>query len=379
MIMTIGRTVKVLEDKNRKEVYSKKDENRRVIISIFYPVDGAWKPEKQAYYKDLYSPCEEEFIKRYKEDPKVSEEYLNNIKINTYNDVPITKEDKKYPLIIFSPGLGCGRDSSMFNIERLVECGYIVVTVGHIYDTRFTVLPDGEIVEQTEAINELTDEVIKQLIDIRKEDIIFVMNELIMLNVKNDILINKFDLNKIGIIGHSIGGAAQFEVYNVDNRIKSLVMLDGSMQFIDLSEEIKLGKKLNTPLLNFRQGYIKYEERIKRCIELNKTQLEGEMFKKRLVAEHELTIKLEEGQARLSEYIGDNKSFIKLKNSEHMTFTDLNIINNELEVEGIIPVRRAHEIINDVVIAFLNQNLCGKDGEYDRLIQGDKYEELCEI
>ncbi|WBW96414.1 alpha/beta hydrolase family protein [Oceanirhabdus sp. W0125-5] len=377
--MFIGRSVKILEDNKRKEVYSDNEENRRVIISIFYPVDGEWKPEEQAYYKDLYSPCEEEFINRFKDYLNISEEYLNNIKINTYDDVPLIKEDKKYPLIIFSPGLGMGRDTSMFNIEMLVKSGYIVITVGHLYDTEFTILPHGEIIEQEKNIPKYTYEEKKQLINMRKEDVLFVLDELDSLDIQGEVLENLIDLNRIGAIGHSIGGATQFEVCNADNRIKALVMLDGSMQYLDLSEEIKSGKKLNTPLLNFRKGYIKYEERMKRSIELYKNELNEELFKKRIVGEHEVTIQQERGQAQLRKYVGNNKSFIKLKNSEHMTFTDWYIIKNQLEEENMIPVIKAHKIINEVVIEFFNQYLCGKDGEYDGLIKSNKYEEICEI
>ena len=54
--MKIGRVVRILEDTSRKDIFSKIDENRKVIISIFYPMDENYKIEKQAFYKDLYDP-----------------------------------------------------------------------------------------------------------------------------------------------------------------------------------------------------------------------------------------------------------------------------------------------------------------------------------
>ncbi|MCM1989020.1 alpha/beta hydrolase family protein [Oceanirhabdus seepicola] len=381
--MIIGRTVKVLEDTNRKEIYSKKEENRRVIISIFYPVDGAWKPEHQAYYKDLYRPCEEEFINRYKDDIKVSEDYLNNIKINAYNDAPIAKEDKEYPLIIFSPGLGMGRDSSMFNVERLVEEGYIVITIGHTYDTVFTVFPNGKIITQVtledgSTFEKMFEKMI-ELKDMRKNDITFVIDELKELNKNDSILKCKISLNKIGTIGHSLGGASVLDAGREDTRIKAVAMLDGAPQYLDLKEDIQSKKFLSTPVLNLRMGSIDYKSAMSEYINNMKEKLEGDEFKERVVQYDEILNRKIERQKELYEYLSGDKSFIKLKDSEHMTFTDWYIINNELEEEGIILVRRAHEIINDVVIAFLNQHLCGKDGEYDRLIHSGKYKELCEI
>lgn len=34
-----------------------------------------------------------------------------------------------------------------FNVERLVNNGYVVFTIGHTYDSMLTILPNGETLE----------------------------------------------------------------------------------------------------------------------------------------------------------------------------------------------------------------------------------------
>ncbi len=167
--MKIGRTVRLLTDIKRKEFLNGTDEKRKIIISIFYPTDEEMDEPTQGLYMDLFYPCQEEFVKRFTEisnsaGKQIDESYLRSIKTNTYNNIPISKKDIVYPIIIYSPGLGLDRDLLTYNIEKLVSKGYIVITLGHIYDTYFTILPDGEIIEQSEFVDNSTFEEKKQLL-----------------------------------------------------------------------------------------------------------------------------------------------------------------------------------------------------------------------
>lgn len=57
-----------------------------------------------------------------------------------------------------------------------------------------------------------------------------------------------FDMNKIGIIGHSIGGATALDLTMEDDRIKVAILLDASMHLYIENEE-----KNNTVPLVLRQ------------------------------------------------------------------------------------------------------------------------------
>lgn len=374
--MKVGRIVRLLTDNKRKELLNDTDEKRKIIISIFYPTDENLNESKQALYMDLFNPRPEEFIKRFAgrknlAGQQVSESYLKSIDINTYNNIPISKKEILYPVIIFSPGLGMDRDSLIYNIEKLVIEGYVVFTLGHIYDSDFTILPDGEIIEQAKHIADYTLEEKEQLIDIRKEDVLFLLDELKILNNEDKFIKGRIDLNKIGIMGHSIGGAAIFKAASEDTRIKAVVMLDGSLQFFNLTKDILEGKRLKTPFLNFRRGTIDYEEEMKKAIEFNADKMNGEDFKKRIVMRHQTLLGQIRGQKELYEYLEGYKSFIKLKNSEHLTFTDWPVIHNQELENDILPIKDAHESISEITTRFYNEFLCGIEGDYRNFINSN--------
>lgn len=371
--MKVGRVVRLLTDNKRKELLNGSDEKRKIMISIFYPTDEDTDESEQAYYMDLFSPCQKEFIKRFADrknmrGQQVNASYLRSIKTNIYNNISISKKNIAYPVILFSPGLGMDRDCLIYAIEKLVSAGYVVFTIGHIYDADFTILPDGEIVEQAKHVSDPTPEEKEQLIDTRKEDILFLLDELKLLNSEDELIRERLDLDKVGIIGHSLGGAAIFKAASEDRRIKAAIMLDGSLQYFNLEKDISEGKRLYTPLLNFRRGTIDYGEEMKKTIEFSADKTDGEEFKKIIISRHQVLLKQIDEQKYLYEYLAGYKSFIKLKHSEHLTFTDWPVIYNQEMENGILPVKEAHKIISEITVKFYNEFLLGIKGDYTSFI-----------
>ncbi|MBL4938590.1 hypothetical protein JK636_23070 [Clostridium sp. YIM B02515] len=382
--MRVGRAVRVLTDENREELLKNTGEKRKIIVSIFYPSDEDIKENQKGFYIDLFTPCEEEFIKKFAgkknmAGQQVDETYLRSIKTNTFNNIEISKREILYPVVIFSPGLGMDKDCLIYNIEKLVSEGFIVFTLGHIYETDFTILPSGEVLNKIDRIDDFTFEEKEQLIEIRKEDILFLIEELKVLNSKDEMIKGKLDLDKIGIIGHSLGGSAVFNAAKEDIRIKAVVMLDGSLQHFDLVKDIEEGKRMTTPFLNFRRGSIDYNEEMKKTIEFNESRTDGEEFKKRIIGRNKTLIGQIEGQKQLYEYLSDYKSFIKLKHSEHLTFTDWPVIYNQEFENNILSIKEAHVIISEITVRFFKEFLCGMRGSYNEFIDSGRCPLICSI
>ena len=110
--MRIGRIVRVLDDLNRDEIFSCNNEKRKLIISIFYPVDNDWSTGRQALYRNLYHPNEQRFIEEWKASG-VDENYIKSIAASIYIDAPIANNNEKCPVILYSPGFSCDRDSTV--------------------------------------------------------------------------------------------------------------------------------------------------------------------------------------------------------------------------------------------------------------------------
>lgn len=378
--MTIGRMVKVLSDSNRKEVVSNSEEKRKIIISVFYPAEDNWNIDRQAFYIDLYHPQEQRFIDEWK-DSGVDEDYIRSIETNIYIDAPMKKGNSSYPVVIYSPGFTCDRDSSMFAIKELVEEGYIVITLGHIYETEFTVMPSGEIVEMSNELRDFnSSNMWRNLISIRKQDIVFLMDELNYINKEDEVFESKLNLSSIGVIGFSLGSQACFEAAADDSRIKAVALFEGCLHNTRVSERVAAGENSYTPHLLIKRHASSQKLRIDECHSWYEDMEDREEAEKRIKESIEQASIITKTQKDLYEYVKGYKSFLKLSHSEHMTFSDMPVLENREYEEclgGRLSIDRAHNIISEVTVRFFNEFLHGNTKEYESFINMEhNYPEL---
>ena len=75
-------------------------------------------------------------------------------------------------------------------------------------------------------------------------------------------------------------------------------------------------------------------------------------------------------------YLDKYQSSIKLCNTEHMTFSDWFIVKKELKNNEMIPIEEAHNIINCVIVSFLDEFLCKINQEYTDILKSERYSNL---
>lgn len=380
--MRIGRLVRVLKDKDRNEIFNCAKDNRTLIISIFYPVDSKWTEERKPLYKDLFAPHADKFIKEWSssEDEK---QYIDNLTTNIYNNAPVIKNKEKYPVLIYSPSLFADRDSSIFLIEKLVEEGYIVITLGSVYETEFTIMPDGKIIEMSDVLKSLTldsEELWKELVDIRKKDILFLLKQLDYINGYDEVLKERLNVENIGLIGFSIGTQAAVEAAADDKRIKAVVLLEGCLQDTTVIERVKNGQRSEIPHLLIKRHASSHKLRLEECYEKYEISDHSEEAENLLKVRIKIANKITETQKALYEFLDGYKSFVKIEYTNHMTFNDTPVLLNEKYSEclgGKILIKTAHEIISTVTLKFLNEFLCGRVNEYQNFITDENpYAEL---
>lgn len=146
------------------------------------------------------------------------------------------------PIVLFSPGMGMPRETSTAQAEDLASHGFVVVTISHTYESQATEFPDGRLeksvlpqVVDAEQVNAQ----IGQAIQVRVADTRFVLDQLADLSTGVDPdadghplpanLAGILDLSKIGMFGHSLGGATAAQVMHDDRRVAAGVDLDGSL------------------------------------------------------------------------------------------------------------------------------------------------------
>ncbi|MCF6280371.1 MAG: hypothetical protein L3J14_08495 [Flavobacteriaceae bacterium] len=190
--------------------------------------------------------------------PKTTFNYLDNVNTHTYIKPSVAKG--KFPVLIFSHGSYSQASGYYALIEEIVSHGYIVLNINHTYESTGTLFPDGEIKlfnsgydrkhnnqEMSEMVwnamqnyNKATtsEEQFKTVHDLilnhygtevterYSKDISLVIDELKKWNTST-FLAQHLDTTKIGVFGHSQGGAAAGQALLDDDRIIAGINVDG--------------------------------------------------------------------------------------------------------------------------------------------------------
>ncbi len=125
------------------------------------------------------------------------------------------------PVVLYSPGFGLERTSSTALVEDLASHGYVVVTVDHTYDAQLVEFPDGRIAAR--AVPPDTD--IARALAVRVADSRFVLDRLTRTVLPHGITV---DPARIGMLGHSLGGAAAADTMRADRRVRAGINMDGT-------------------------------------------------------------------------------------------------------------------------------------------------------
>lgn len=335
--MTVGRKIFVLKDESRIDPISK--ETREVLISIYYPSNPV---EHESKYTSLFEPNTSLAVDMLC-SMGVDRDYICNLDTKIHNDESVDITAKNCPIIVIAPAFGVVRDMYSFCVKHLVESGFAVITVGATHESIFSIFPDGRFVQQSNEISEIDSLDIhswNQLLKLRIEDIRSVVRNVDEVLDSDKDLRAIVDVNEMGIIGHSLGGAAAYELLKRDKRIKASILLDPSFHLITASKE----EGISVPLLVARQEKCSFEE------------LEDEISP-------DLLPLLLSGSESLFNSRDLNSSFIKLNGAHHMTFSDIPVHYNENGIED------KHSTINKYITAFFEEHLKKKENKFHKLLK----------
>ncbi|GLZ79687.1 esterase [Actinorhabdospora filicis] len=209
----VGHAAMRLVDTGRADPW-KPDERRELMLSIWYPAKRPGRGPAQ------YVTAEES--RMFLEGRNVQGlplDILSTVRTNSTVDAPA--HGGRHPLALLSPGFGAPRAELTGLAEELASHGYLVVGVGHNYETLGTTFPDGH---TTPCLACGTEENLK-LIEGRAADFTFVIDAL---TARHSPWRRLIDRDAIGLVGMSIGGAAAVPTLLTEPRVKAAVNLDGA-------------------------------------------------------------------------------------------------------------------------------------------------------
>ncbi|MDB3868536.1 dienelactone hydrolase family protein [Candidatus Marinimicrobia bacterium] len=237
---SVGTQIFNWTDSTRYEWFTEQNINdkRKLVIQIWYPTSIDSK-EKYPYIDNhgkRLGPLSDQV-----ELPKFMIQHIKGIRTNSSLNVPIHPDIDSFPVILFSHGLGGMKAQNTAQVEELVSHGYFVIAPDHPYDANITIFDDGTVADYRSGITflqakrgkntELTEKDFWDFrlpqINTRTADIQYLLDELENRQNSEEMPWVKIDLNRIGIFGHSYGGATSVMVSHIDNRIDACIALDG--------------------------------------------------------------------------------------------------------------------------------------------------------
>ncbi|MFW0791483.1 alpha/beta hydrolase family protein [Gordonia sp. CPCC 205333] len=164
---------------------------------------------------------------------------LVGTRTNGYLDAPVARNVKSLPVVVFSPGFLTPRFVYTALTEDLASRGYVVVAVDHTGDAAATVFPDGRVVGMsvTDSYSETTQ---RKSVAARVADVRYLFGQARRWNSGHVIDADRralpaglgrvIDPAKLGVFGHSMGGAVAAEVSRIDKRTGAAVNVDGALR-----------------------------------------------------------------------------------------------------------------------------------------------------
>src|SRR5579871_510076 len=261
----IGRIGYDWVDQSRTEPYSSdRKAHRELMVYFWYPVSA-----KSADARGPYMPGAQRMDTLPDIRKSMSRVFGRNwaaitsgaIFSHAIDSAPVSKAVQRFPMVIFSHGLGSPGFSYTCLLEDLVSRGYVVASIEHTYIASAGGFPDGRVVPRhTEnppaglyseerfkwTTARTTEEISEGAADVR-----FVLDQITTRsgNPEQFLLAGRLDLNRVAAMGHSAGAEFAARACQLDRRFKACVDLDGAMVPLAALPEFPDGALLEQPLL----------------------------------------------------------------------------------------------------------------------------------
>jgi len=139
-----------------------------------------------------------------------------------------------YPVVILRAGGGALSSDYTSIAEDLASHGYVVVSFDAPYRTVITAFADGRVATRTGGDFEnmpysAAEHLATQVMNVWVADVKFVLDRLQQLNADDPTgrFKGKLDMQKVGVVGHSLGGATAAQFCHDDVRCKAGIDIDG--------------------------------------------------------------------------------------------------------------------------------------------------------
>ena len=158
------------------------------------------------------------------------------VRVHAVADAPLAGKGKSYPVLVFSTGFGNLSSDYTSLLEDLASHGYAVLGITNTYSAPVVRFPDGRVAQYLRAASfprgsrQAVESAGDRMVKVWAADVRFSLDMLAAMNANpKSRFYGRFDMQKVGLLGHAFGGAATAEVCSTDPRCKAGVNVDGDL------------------------------------------------------------------------------------------------------------------------------------------------------
>ncbi|GGP97443.1 hypothetical protein GCM10010249_14920 [Streptomyces roseolilacinus] len=239
----VGTHVVQWTDPHRPETATAEHGDRRtVVVQLWYPARKNPAGAQRARYlgrTEHEARTVSDALARYAGLPGFLVDGVPRAHTHAVFDAPVAGGGGRFPVVLFSPGLGGVRTQNTAWAEELASHGYVVAALDHPYDSAAVVLTDGRTIDTKIAStgdDGKDDELAVETTRIRAADLGFVLTQLERLD-RGEVagpLTGRLDTGRVAVTGHSLGGGAALQAARQDLRFDAVINLDGYPRDPDL-------------------------------------------------------------------------------------------------------------------------------------------------
>jgi len=359
---------------------------RELMVKVYYP---AKEDNSKPFSRYFHGSAELiELFATFYNMPDFMFDHLRLVKTNSKEDLQLSDQGGRYPAVLFSHGAGTSMEVQTSQSEDLASHGYIVVTIDHTYVSAGTVFPD-RVVSHKEATTDFKAvEPAEIITQIMADDSKFVIDKLGEMNDGriDSIFQGRLDLENIGAIGHSVGGAVTYNLAIDDSRVKAAIDLDGVVFVTPNGDPEDVAPFLMLASDGYHLQAIRDRQSLMRKLEELPAE-ERSMLLSIYGSEQAYRDAYNGAQQNLiglTEVLEVSGNLFTIEGSDHMKFTDIGLFIGDRRLRELINIRgktdpaRCLEITEAVTVAFFDEHLKGESGDtLESLVH--KYPELKQV
>ena len=172
---------------------------------------------------------------------------LSRVRTHSVRDAAVSLGQRSYPVVLVRAGLAAQTISYTTLAEDLASHGYVVVGFDAPYRTSVVVLPDGRVIArapQNDAdllSGPEQEHLAERLVRAWSADMSFAVDQLEKLNASDPAgrFSGRLDMRRVGVVGHSLGGATALQFCHDDARCRAGIDVDGAALGKVIAESVR--------------------------------------------------------------------------------------------------------------------------------------------